>query len=65
MEGKRKKKVRPMEEENKKQENESCWISRQLIVEYNAESTIYCPGHEWWSYTSTPPYVFMTSCLIN
>jgi hypothetical protein len=23
------------------------------------------PSRDWWSYTSTPPYVFMAWCLIN
>jgi hypothetical protein len=26
---------------------------------------IKCRGQEWWSYTSTPPFVFMAYCLIK
>jgi hypothetical protein len=29
-----------------------------------ADHFIWCRGQEWWSYTSTPPYVFMTWCLL-
>jgi hypothetical protein len=28
-------------------------------------TSIYCRGQEWWSYNSTPPYVFMACCLIK
>jgi hypothetical protein len=28
-------------------------------------TSILCGGKEWWSYTTTPPYAFMTQCLIN
>jgi hypothetical protein len=28
-------------------------------------TSIYCQGQEWQSYTSIPPYIFMTWCLIN
>jgi hypothetical protein len=28
-------------------------------------SIIKCRGKEWWSYTSTPPYVFIAWCLIK
>jgi hypothetical protein len=28
-------------------------------------TTTNCLGQKWWSYTSTPPYVFNVWCLIN
>jgi hypothetical protein len=26
---------------------------------------IWCQSQEWWSYTSTPSYIFMAWCIIN
>jgi hypothetical protein len=34
-------------------------------VRSSAPTSHQVRGQEWWSYTSTPPYVFLAWCLIN
>jgi hypothetical protein len=38
---------------------------KQLGHEADHSPPIYCRGQERWSYTSTPPFVFMAQCLTN